>query len=213
MRDSGTNVVLLTSEPVDTGALIARARAGDSEAFGDLCRSLAPSLLRHAAALCGDRTLAEDLTQDTFVEAWKCLARYNGRCQFFTWLCAILLHRHLNLLRRQRPFPFSLLTPEREPCETGAERWPDSSPGPDQVAEARERELLVQRCLGALPRKHREVIYLRFYVDQSLEGIAVALGCSVGTVKSRLFHALEKLRKMTEFRKGFAQFEKETESL
>lgn len=47
-----------------------------------------------------------------------------------------------------------------------------------------------------LPKKHRDVVYLRFYVDNSLEGIAAALNCSVGTVKSRLFHALEKLRKM-----------------
>jgi RNA polymerase sigma-70 factor (ECF subfamily) len=47
-----------------------------------------------------------------------------------------------------------------------------------------------------LPTKHQQVIYLRFYVDNSLEGIAAALGCSVGTVKSRLFHALDKLRGM-----------------
>ena len=47
-----------------------------------------------------------------------------------------------------------------------------------------------------MPEKHREVVYLRFYVDESLDGIATALDCSVGTVKSRLFHALEKLRKM-----------------
>jgi len=47
-----------------------------------------------------------------------------------------------------------------------------------------------------LPAKQQQVIYLRFYVDHSLGGIAAALGCSVGTVKSRLFHALEKLRAM-----------------
>ena len=47
-----------------------------------------------------------------------------------------------------------------------------------------------------LPAKHQQVIHLRFYVDDSLEGIAAALDCSVGTVKSRLFHALDKLRGM-----------------
>jgi RNA polymerase sigma-70 factor, ECF subfamily len=55
---------------------------------------------------------------------------------------------------------------------------------------------LVHQCIRALPQKHQDVIYLRFYVDNSLEGIAAALGCSLGTVKSRLFHALEKLRSM-----------------
>jgi RNA polymerase sigma-70 factor (ECF subfamily) len=56
--------------------------------------------------------------------------------------------------------------------------------------------VLVQQCIQALPAKHQQVIHLRFYVDDSLEGIAAALGCSVGTVKSRLFHALDKLRGM-----------------
>src|SRR5207244_13602013 len=53
-----------------------------------------------------------------------------------------------------------------------------------------------QKCIQMLPAKHQQVIYLRFYVDDSLAGIAAALGCSVGTVKSRLFHALDKLRKL-----------------
>ena len=59
--------------------------------------------------------------------------------------------------------------------------------------------MLVQQCIQALPAKHQQVIHLRFYVDDSLEGIAAALGCSVGTVKSRLFHALDKLRGMNAF--------------
>jgi RNA polymerase sigma-70 factor, ECF subfamily len=60
----------------------------------------------------------------------------------------------------------------------------------------REQTALVRKCIESLPAKHRQVIYLRFFVDDSLEGIAAALGCSVGTVKSRLFYALEKLRGM-----------------
>jgi RNA polymerase sigma-70 factor (ECF subfamily) len=54
----------------------------------------------------------------------------------------------------------------------------------------------VRQCVQALSPKHQQVIHLRFYVDNSLEGIAAALGCSVGTVKSRLFNALDKLRGM-----------------
>ena len=54
----------------------------------------------------------------------------------------------------------------------------------------------MRACIQALPTKHQRVIYLRFYVDDSLEAIAAALDCSVGTVKSRLFRALDKLRTM-----------------
>jgi len=55
-----------------------------------------------------------------------------------------------------------------------------------------------------LPAKHQQVIYLRFYADDSLEGIAAALGCSMGTVKSRLYHALDKLRGMNALNAQFA---------
>jgi RNA polymerase sigma-70 factor (ECF subfamily) len=72
----------------------------------------------------------------------------------------------------------------------------DDRARPDQAALMREEATLVWQCVQSLPLKHQQVIHLRFYADDSLEGIAAALGCSVGTVKSRLFHALEKLRAM-----------------
>ena len=151
-------------------------------------------LIAALARLVRDVGLAEDLAQDTLVEAWKSLHRYNGRCQFFTWLCAILLNRHRNTLRQNRRQPAAT----RDQNEH-ANQLPDHAALPDQAAEARERSALVQQCIQSLPAKHQQVIYLRFYVDDSLEGIAAALGCSVGTVKSRLFHALDKLRKMNAF--------------
>jgi RNA polymerase sigma-70 factor (ECF subfamily) len=133
--------------------------------------------------LCGNETMAEDLAQDTLVEAWKSLRRYEGRSQFFTWLCAILVHRFRNKLREKRPVPVE--EPPRQECDA-----------PDQQLLHGERAAHVRRRIAALPRKHQQVIFLRFYVDDSLPEIAAALGCSVGTVKSRLFHALEKLRRM-----------------
>ena len=94
------NPTLVNVEVPDTQSLLDRARAGDVEAFGELCRVHETGLLRHAAALCGNVTLAEDLAQDTLVEAWKSLHRYQGRCRFLTWLCAILLNRYRNTLRK-----------------------------------------------------------------------------------------------------------------
>ena len=181
----------------DTRTLLDRARAGDTEAFGEICRSHETRLWRQAIALCGDATLAEDLAQDTLVEAWKCLRRYNGRCQFFTWLCAILLNRYRNTVRTKRPVPVSSLAgDDRKEFQSSIDNLPDQDSSPDQAAQLREQATLVWNCIQALPSKHQQVIYLRFYVDDSLEGIAAALSCSLGTVKSRLFHALEKLRGM-----------------
>jgi RNA polymerase sigma-70 factor, ECF subfamily len=193
----GLNLTFVEIAPSETGGLLDRARTGDAEAFGEVCRVYETRLLRQAMALCGQASLAEDLAQDTLVEAWKCLRRYNGQCQFFTWLCAILLNRYRNSVRGRRPSPFSAFRDDdRHEVERSFGQLPDSGSLPDEAAQRRERDALVRSCIEALPPKHQQVIYLRFYVDNSLGGIAAALGCSVGTVKSRLFHALDKLRGM-----------------
>ena len=181
----------------DGRSFLAQAQAGDAEAFGEVCRAYETRLLRQALALCGNETLAEDLAQDTLVEAWRCLRRYNGRCQFFTWLCAILLNRYRNTLRAKRPLPLSAIAgPDSQDFQNRINRVVDGSAPPDEAIQLREQAALVQKCIQTLPAKHQQVIYLRFYVDDSLAGIAAVLGCSVGTVKSRLFHALDKLRKL-----------------
>jgi len=184
-------------EAPETRSLLEQARSGDAGAFGEICRAYETRLLRHAMSLCGNVSLAEELAQDTLVEAWKSLRRYNGRCQLFTWLCAILLNRYRNTLRKKLPLPLSTLAGhDQEAFEDHLAALADQGSRPDQTAQLREQAGMVRACLAALPDKCQQVIYLRFYVDDSLEEIAGALGCSVGTVKSRLFNALEKLRRM-----------------
>ena len=197
---AGLNPTFVEIETPDTRSLLDQARAGDVEAFGEIYRVHGTRLLRQAVALCGNVTLAEELAQDTLVEAWKSLRRYNGRCQFFTWLCAILLNRYRNAFRKNRLRPASTFGGrDQDEFEKHTSNLADHAALPDQAVERREQAALVRKCVQALPAKHQQVIHLRFYVDDSLEGIAAALGCSVGTVKSRLFHALDKLRKMNAF--------------
>lgn len=195
------------TEPTETRELLERAQAGDDEAYGELCRVHATRLLRQAVALCGNEALAEDLAQDTLVEAWKYLRRFNHRCQFFTWLCTILLNRYRNVLRANRRRPVTALgASDQEAFEQSRGNLPDDNALPDQVIEQREQAALVQKYVRTLPDKQQQVIYLRFYVDDSLESIAAALGCSVGTVKSRLFHAVDNLRKMNAFHGSLTDF-------
>lgn len=179
--------------------LLTRARQGDAEAFCALCRDHEERLLRQSMLLCGEPAQAEVLARETLVEAWRSLGRYGGRSQFFTWLCAILLRRHHNARRSRRLWTRYFISPT---CDAHAgdsvAQVADYAPCPAESLQQSERWNEVRRCLDRLPPKQREVIYLRYFVDRSLEGIAAALGCSVGTVKSRLHHGLEKLRGMRE---------------
>jgi RNA polymerase sigma-70 factor (ECF subfamily) len=199
------NPTFVETEYSDTRSLLDQARDGDAEAFGEICRIHGTRLLRQAYALCGNLALAEDLAQDTLVEAWKCLPRYHGRCQFFTWLYAILLNRYRNVRRKNWFWPAAMSGGrERDGFERPAVA--DTAARPDQAVEQSEQAVLVRQCIQTLPAKQQQVIYLRFYADDSLDGMAAALGCSVGTAKSRLYHALDKLRKMNALNRQMTDF-------
>ena len=179
--------------------LLARAREGDAEAFCLVAQECEARLFSQAVALCRDESAAEDLVVETLGEAWKSLARYDGVCRFSTWLYAILVHRYLKQVRRARTQPVPLSRLGVEEAMSGREvleNFPAPQPGPLEEAEREELSAQVDQAVAVLPDKHRQVILLRFYEGASLAEMAVLLGCSVGTVKSRLHHALEKLRRM-----------------
>jgi len=178
----------------------AQAAAGNRAAFDALCAPLRRRLLRHAFGLCRCETQAQDLAQETLLEAWKSIQRFNGQCQFSTWLCAILLRRHQSARRRARWRELLHAFTPGEPEPPAGQVDPDATAAaPDEAAELSERSRLILRALDRLPARQREVVFLRFYEDASLAEIAAALGCAAGTVKSRLFHALENLRAMQVF--------------
>jgi RNA polymerase sigma-70 factor (ECF subfamily) len=187
------------SEPPTEADLLARARAGDASAFCILIEPLESRLFRQAVVLAGDLSTAQDLVSETRIRAWKSLGRYNETCRFSTWLYAILLHCQQEAARRARSRPISLAWlpfGEAGKLTQQHENQPADTPSPSAIAAQNEAALELSRCIERLPEKHREVIQLRFFEDASLPDMAAVLGCSVGTVKSRLHHALDKLRKM-----------------
>ena len=188
MDDSNHNSMLLRA-----------AQEGDPQAFGELALNFEERLFRQAFVLCGNAALAEDLAQETLFTAWTRLGQFHHRCQFFTWLCGILLNLARNTSRKMAPVSMSELSESsRLQVDHLLDALVDPGESPVETVQRQERAMAIQRCLDRLPDKHREVIQLRFFVDDSIEGIAVALDCSVGTVKSRLFNALEKLHAMPE---------------
>jgi RNA polymerase sigma-70 factor (ECF subfamily) len=194
--------VVITEERSDiseSAELLARARAGEADAFCELARNCETRLFQQAVALCHNPATAEDLAAETLIEAWKSLHRFNQTCRFSTWLYAILLHRWQKLMRksRSRPVPLASLHPaEGSERETLLERSLDTQPLPAEALLQKELNTQLAQAIELLPTKHQEVVRLRFYEDASLPKIAGALGLPLGTVKSRLHHALEHLRQM-----------------
>lgn len=179
--------------------LVRGAQGGDSEAFGELLELLQAKLHRQAFFLTGHEQQALDLLQETLIEAWKHIKRYDGRAQFFTWVCSLMVHRHYDWLRRLRVHAAALLR------QSTSESGEAGAASPDESADQVERARMLRECLDELPAKQRTVVYLRFYAGESLEGIAAIAQCSVGTVKSRLFHGLARLaqmRKLKEFKEN-----------
>ena len=176
-----------TSED-DERELIDRAQAGEVSAFGRLAELHVGRLWRCALVLAKDSHWAEDLAQETLLEAWRSLARFDGRCRFSTWLYGILRHRFLKGRRKQNAARLS--------ATDALEQVPDTVPAPDRCAETCEDAQRVRQAVACLPEQHRLVVELRFFAGATLEEIATALDCPLGTVKSRLHHGLEKLQQM-----------------
>ena len=160
--------MFITDDPPELSEnreLLARACAGEAQAFCLLTEPLQARLLRQAAALAGDLSSAEDLVSEALVEAWKSLPRYNQTCRLSTWLYAILIHRHRKSVRRAWCRPVSLAgLPffEARELHEQPENLPSQEPSPAETMAQSETSIQLRQCLATLPDKHRQIILLRF---------------------------------------------------
>ena len=143
-------------------------------------------LLRSAYLLCGDRTEAEDLVQETLLQALRSAHRFRGESAIYTWLHGILLNLNRRRWRKQKRFLF-----DEELVRQAASANVEES----EMDREFQTNRLAQAILPLSP-DHREVIVLRYYEELKLQQIAAQTGVSLGTVKSRLHYAMQCLEKL-----------------
>jgi RNA polymerase sigma-70 factor (ECF subfamily) len=167
--------------------LVAALQGQDPGAVQELVNACGDRLLRSAYCLCGNETEAQDLVQDTFLQALRSVHRFQGRSTVYTWLHAILLNltRHYHRDRQRMVYDDELAGREAAPA--------DESPGSLDTGAAASA---LREALHRLSPAHREVIILRYYEDLKIHEIAGHLGLSAGTVKSRLHYAIGELQKI-----------------
>lgn len=153
----------------------------------DLIDAFGPRLFRSACLLCGSETDAQDLVQDTFVQALRSAHRFERRSSIYTWLHAILLNlsRHYHRDRKRLVFDDELACQETPICDEGPHRM-DAEAANGALMEALER----------LSPPHREVLVLRFYENMKIGEIAEHLDVAPGTVKSRLHYGLAEMQRL-----------------
>ena len=152
--------------------------------FGRPCYSL-------ARRICADEGLAEDVVQEVFLTLWRDPNRFDpSRGGFATWLLTLIHHKAVDAVRRE-----STIRRRTVAAPEAGEDWsPTPVPGADQAAMARVAAGQVRAALHRLPVEQRQVLALAYFGGHTQREIAVLTGVPLGTVKSRMFTAVQRLR-------------------
>jgi RNA polymerase sigma-70 factor (ECF subfamily) len=185
-------------EPPQTedAELVTRCQRGDTQAFSELVTRYRGKVYAMIYNMVHNEQDAWDLAQDGFLKAWKSIERFRGQSSFYTWLYRIVMNVTIDWLRKKHvqgeaEFDDSLGLKNIEP---GAVTTPKGELLPHQKMEHAEIRARINAAIEKLSPEHRAVILMREMDGMEYQEIADALGCSIGTVMSRLFYARKKMQ-------------------
>jgi RNA polymerase sigma-70 factor (ECF subfamily) len=190
-------VTPLSTSPssVDESALVAKAQAGDTAAFGELVSRYQNKIYRLAKHITQNDEDAEDVLQEAFLKAYEHIGGFQGNSKFYTWIVRIAVNEALMKLRKRKGDRTVSLD---EPVETGEETvqreiavWEDN---PEQRYSREEIQTILDEAVQTLKPDFRTVFMLRDIEELSTEETAETLGISIPAVKSRLLRARLALR-------------------
>src|SRR5208337_3940298 len=176
----------------EASAIARGLRRRDPDLLDRLIEQYQHRLLRYLLYLVGNRELAEDLFQETWIRVLERGHQYDGRHQFSTWLYAVARNLTIDYLRKKSPISLDALMEDSieehaplEPADTRPLAW--------EVVAHQEQAERISAALVSIPAEYRETVVLRFHEGLALEEIATVTGARLGTVKSRLYRGLNML--------------------
>jgi len=179
------------------GAMVARARAGDADAFRVLVERHSRLLFRLAFRMTGNQEDAEDVVQESFLRAYRQLPRFDGRASFGTWLYRIAANCALDLGRSRRR-RWEQAAPADAAAEDPLKAVPSADPTPERIALSSEVRERVTEAMNALSHTERTAFVLRHFEGMNIEEVSRVLGCHSGAAKHSVFRAVRKLRRALE---------------
>ena len=186
--------------------LVVRAQNGDMHAFGQLVERYQRPMTVLVARMTQNPDDVDDIVQELFVRAWKGLPRFRGDAQFSTWLYRIAVNTAIK--HRSRRANDQAVSMSLEDMAGGVDALAeDANPhagsraetvDPFFSAQRREQQEIIRQAVLGLPEKQRAVVVLHYFEGHSCEEISKIVGCSVGTVWSRLHYACKRLKGVLE---------------
>jgi RNA polymerase sigma-70 factor, ECF subfamily len=171
--------------------LVRRAQAGDRSAFDELVRRYRERIFALVLHLTGNKSDADDITQEVFWRAYRTIGSFAGRSEFFTWIYRIAVNRSLNAKRDQSRKGETPLDDPRLRLALEADAWGD----PNRAAELRQTYSLLLRALDSLPAEMRTSVVLVALQGLSYAEAAIIQDCPPGTVAWRMHMARERLHR------------------
>jgi len=168
-------------------ALIRSIAAGDKHAMQILFARHNVRVFRFIARFVGDKSAAEDLVSEVFLDVWRHAGRFQGRSQVTTWLLAIARNKALSALQHR-------WTEELDEAAVAAVE--DTDNNPEVTIHTRQTSAILRNCLTQLSPPHREVIDLVYYHEKSTDEVAEITGVPQNTVKTRMFYARKRIAEL-----------------
>jgi RNA polymerase sigma-70 factor, ECF subfamily len=175
-------------------ALVNAARKGDLEAFEELVARHRDRTFARAFSMLRNREEAVELCQEAWVKSWQKLPRFEGESSFGTWITRIVINLCLDQLRKWKRQRTESINEMEE--STRDRRLPATITNPAEGLERGEVWERIDAALGQLSEAHRTALVLREFEEMGYREIAEKMGCSIGTVMSRLFYARERMAEM-----------------